>query len=270
MSKVISFDLFADFGFFKKPFSNEKLDLYLTFNMIHKPAFLGILGAILGLSGYKEYGKLPEYYKKLKSLKIGIEPIEKDENTGKVFHEKGVFQKFTIKYNNAVGYANSQGGILNIHEQVLLSPAYRCYILLDNAIESSLQSKLEEYLSNGYAEYLPYFGKNEFSCWWEKDCFREYTVFDSNLNETFVISSIFYLSDTTLKDSQSSLFDFFSTQNPFAFFERLPVEFIQIEDSYQYKIDKFAYSNFQIKPNTKIENLYVIKRDDETKYIQLF
>lgn len=54
MSKVISFDLFADFGFFKKPFSNEKLDLYLTFNMLHKPALLGILGAILGLSGYKK------------------------------------------------------------------------------------------------------------------------------------------------------------------------------------------------------------------------
>ena len=175
MNKVISFDLFADFGFFKKPFSNEKLDLYLTFNMIHKPALLGILGAIVGLPGYREYGKLPNYYMNLNSLKIGIEPIEKNEVTGKVYHEKGIFQKTTLKYNNTVGYANKQNKIhcnLIIHEQIILKPAYRCYILLDDSIDLELQSKLEEYLSNGYAEYLPYFGKNVFSTWWDKKSFQ--------------------------------------------------------------------------------------------------
>lgn len=270
MSKVISLDLFGDFGFFKKPFSNEKLDLYLTFNMIHKPALLGILGAILGLSGYQKYGQLPEYYKKLKSLKIGIEPIEMDESTGKVFHEKGIYPKITLKYNNAVGYANSQGGILNIHEQILLSPAYRCYILLDNSIETSLQSQLKEYITNGYAEYLPYFGKNEFSCWWEKESVKEYSAVDSDMNIAFSISSIFYLSDTRLKDSKNDFFDFFSTQNPFAYFERLPVGFIQVEDSYQYQVEKFSYSNFKIRAGTPIESLYAVKRDNETKYVQLF
>ena len=270
MNKVISFDLFADFGFFKKPFSNEKLDLYLTFNMIHKPALLGILGAIVGLAGYKEFGKLPEYYKKLNALKIGIEPIERDEKTGKFFHEKGIFPKTTLKYNNAVGYANSQGGTLNINEQIIISPAYRCYVLLNDSIDLDLQSKIEEYLSNGYAVYLPYFGKNEFSAWWAKERFLEYSVVDANINESFTISSIFYLSDSTLKDSKSGLFDFFSAVNPFAYFERLPIGFIQIEDSYQYQIEKFAYSNFQIKANTHIENLYAIKSDNETKYVQLF
>lgn len=270
MNKVISFDLFADFGFFKKPFSNEKLDLYLTFNLIHKPALLGILGAIVGLSGYKEYGILPEYYKKLNPLRIGIEPIEKNAKTGKVFHEKGIFHKTTLKYNNAVGYANSQGGTLNIHEQIIQSPAYRCYILLDDSIDLKLQSKLEEYLSKGYAEYLPYFGKNEFSAWWENESFQEYSIIDSKLNESFIISSIFYLPDTTLKDSKSDLFDFFSDVNPFAYFERLPIGFIQIEDGYQYQIEKFVYSNFQIKANTQIENLFAIKSDNETKYVQLF
>jgi len=273
MNKVISFDLFADFGFFKKPFSNEKLDLYLTFNMIHKPALLGILGAIVGLSGYKEYGILPEYYEKLNALKVGIEPIEKNEVTGKIFSGKGNFQKTTLKYNNTVGYANKQNNIpcnLIIHEQIILNPAYRCYILLDDSIDLELQSKLEEYLSNGYADYLPYFGKNEFSAWWEKESFHEYSIIDSNINESFTISSIFYLSDSTLKDSKSGLFDFFSAINPFAYFERLPIGFIQIEDGYQYQIEKFVYSSFQLKANTQIENLYAIKSDNETKYVQLF
>jgi CRISPR-associated protein Cas5h len=273
MSKVISFDLYADFGFFKKPFSNEKLDLYLTFNMIHKPALLGILGAIIGLSGYIENGKLPQYYKKLNALKIGIEPIEKNKKTGKIFHEKGIFPKTTLRYNNAVGYANKQNNIqcnLIIHEQIIINPAYRCYVLIDDSIDFDLQSKLEEYLSNGYADYLPYFGKNEFSAWWNKESFQVYSVVDIDQIDPFTISSIFYLSESTLKDSKNGLFDFFSEVNPFAYFERLPIGFIQIEDSYQYQIEKFAYSNFQIKANTKIENLYAIKTDNETKYVQLF
>lgn len=273
MNKIISFDLFADFGFFKKPFSNEKLDLYLTFNMMHKPALLGILGAILGLKGYEKYSKLPEYYKELKSLKIGIEPIEINQKTGKPFHEKGIFPKTTIKFNNSVGYANKQNGIncnLIINEQVILSPAYRCYVLLDGSIELSLQAKLEEYLVNGYAEYLPYFGKNEFSCWWEKDSLKEYSFEVPNSKNVFSVSSIFYLPEITLKESQSNLFDFFSTQNPFAYFERLPIDFIKVEDSYQYQIEKFVYSNFQIKAETQIENLYSVKNESESKYVQLF
>ena len=49
--KLISFDLKAEFGFFKKPDIN---DIYLTYNMLHKPALLGILGAVIGLQGYQK------------------------------------------------------------------------------------------------------------------------------------------------------------------------------------------------------------------------
>lgn len=51
---LISFDLRADFGVFKKPDVNEGLQL--TFNMLHRPALLGILGAIAGLEGYQKKG----------------------------------------------------------------------------------------------------------------------------------------------------------------------------------------------------------------------
>lgn len=64
--KLVSFDLKADFGFFKKPDVNE---VYLTYNMIHKPALLGILGAIVGLQGFQKNAVLPLYYQKLKHLK---------------------------------------------------------------------------------------------------------------------------------------------------------------------------------------------------------
>jgi len=131
MNKLISIDLFADFGMLKKPDTNEPV--YLTFNMLHKPALLGILGAIAGLEGFKEKGKLPEYYLKLKDLQVGIQPIN---------HEKGNFQKTTIKYNNATGFANkddkNNGATLNIVEQTLVTPAFRCYLYLDT--DNELQS----------------------------------------------------------------------------------------------------------------------------------
>ena len=43
--RLISFDIQADFGFFKKPDYND--GVLLTYNMLHKPALLGILGAII-------------------------------------------------------------------------------------------------------------------------------------------------------------------------------------------------------------------------------
>lgn len=45
--RLISFDIQADFGFFKKPDYND--GVLLTYNMLHKPALLGILGAIIGV-----------------------------------------------------------------------------------------------------------------------------------------------------------------------------------------------------------------------------
>ena len=71
--KIISFDLNAEFGFFKKPDIND--GIYLTYNMLHKPALLGIIGAIIGLKGYERNGVLPEYYNKLKHIKVGIQPL---------------------------------------------------------------------------------------------------------------------------------------------------------------------------------------------------
>ena len=125
MQKLISIDIKADFGMLKKPDTNEPV--YLTFNILHKPGLLGILGAIIGLEGFKEKGKLPEYYKKLKDLQIGIQPLE---------HENGNFQKTIIQYNNTTGTANKEGNLIVI-EQTLIAPAFRCYLLLD--IENELQ-----------------------------------------------------------------------------------------------------------------------------------
>ena len=46
---------------------------YFTYNNIHKPALLGMLGAILGYGGYSQQKKeeqYPEYYQRLKEIKV--------------------------------------------------------------------------------------------------------------------------------------------------------------------------------------------------------
>jgi CRISPR-associated protein Cas5h len=71
MQRLISVDWRATFGFLKKPDINE--GIYLTYNLLHKPALLGILGAVAGLGGYgrPDYmpaGRVLEYRRRLAGI----------------------------------------------------------------------------------------------------------------------------------------------------------------------------------------------------------
>ncbi len=264
MKKLISINLYADFGMLKKPDTNEPV--YLTFNMLHKPALLGILGAIIGLEGFKEKGKLPEYYLKLKDLRIGIRPIR---------HENGNFQKTTIKYNNATGFANkdekNNGAILNIVEQTLVAPAFRCYFYFDT--DNELHRKIDENLSSYHAEYLPYLGKNEFSVWWEN--YRKHESEGFIPEDNFKINSIF-IKDRPVKEGKAEeYFDLFADLsnkgNSFIYFERLPVGYMEIAPKqYQYEFRNFAYSDWSYKPEYKTGNFTLLKTKDDEQIIQVF
>ncbi len=284
MKKLISIDLFADFGMLKKPDTNEPV--YLTFNMLHKPALLGILGAITGLEGFKEKGKLPEYYEELKDLKVGVQPIDKDEKTGKVYHENGNFQKSMVKYNNATGLANmgeedvvdehtgkikkkKEGATLNIIEQFLIAPAFRCYFLFET--DNELHQKIDENLRNYHAEYLPYLGKNEFSVWWKGYETYDFEVFEPT--ETFKINSI-YIKDQPLEEGKeiqyfNPVFDAVLKGNTFSYFERLPVAYIDIgKNNYQYEYRNFAFTDWDLQKNYQIKN--ELLKINGTEIIQVF
>src|SRR6056297_2466433 len=139
MQKLISVDIKADFGLLKKPDTNEPV--YLTFNMIHKPALLGVFGAIIGLEGFKKHDELPEYYQKFKDLKVGIQPLN---------HENGNYQKTVITYNNTTGMANEEGNLM-VSEQTLIAPSFRIFIFIDS--NNEYHQKLLEYLKENKAEY---------------------------------------------------------------------------------------------------------------------
>lgn len=257
MKSIISFDIKSNMGFFKKPDIN---DIYLTYNMLHKPALLGILGAILGFSGFQKSKELPEYYTKLKNLLIGIEPLN---------HHNGNYKKTIITYNNSVGYASHQtGGNLLVTEQTLICPEYRCFILIDE--ENEIHNILFDYINNYEAEFIPYMGKNEFSLWWYN--VNEYKYYEFDFKHDFSISTIFIKNDP-LKNQKAqptvSLQNIISNeQNSFAYFERLPVGYN--ETLFQYDFCDFAFTDWEITKNSKISNLYEIDDKNKRRVIQLF
>lgn len=159
---AISFELSGKTAIFKKPDVNSFA--YFTYNNIHKPALLGLLGGIIGLNGYtklfddnrglkpksdKFNSGFPEYYEKLKDLKVSITPLATN----------GYFTKKIQIFNNSVGYASfEQGGNLVVREQWLENPKWQI-IILDN--QSSEYQKIKEFLLNKKAVYIPYLGKND-------------------------------------------------------------------------------------------------------------
>lgn len=255
--KLISFDLKADFAFFRKPDTNATINL--SYNIIHRPAVLGILGAVIGLEGYKEKGKLPQYYEVLKDVRIGIEPLN---------HDKGNYTKTNIKYSNTVGYANKGTNFLT-EELTLVNPEYRIYLLLDEE-KDRYQKLLAENLKKGYAEFIPYLGKNEFTAWWSSDSYKEYHFSEKEIaNESVKVLSIFQ-KKTVLKDNLevpfADLLNFDQEEIPFIYFERLPKDFDLM--LMQYDMAEFAYSNFRISNAQTLENLIFV--EELNAYVQLF
>jgi len=253
MQNLISFELMADFGFFRKPETNDGINL--TYTMLHKPALLGILGAIIGLEGYKKKGEKPEYLEKLKTLKVGIKPKNDD---------KGNFQKMVIKYSNTIGYANKGTNYLT-EEMTLIKPAYKCFLLLDLADEN--HQKIKEYLMEGKAEFLPYLGKNEFSAWWDKERVVVHEFEEvSGVEEGIVIENLF-LKTEKLKEEEELEFDLMGDyeEDSFMFFERVPGGFD--EQLMQYEIGKYAYTNIKLLPKLPMINLYHLQK--KNTHVQL-
>lgn len=246
MEKLISIDFKADFGFLRKPDTNEGISM--SYNMLHKPGLLGIFGAILGLEGYQKRGVLPEYYKKLKDLKVGIEPLE---------HQNGNFSKTTIVYTNTVGYANKDGNLI-ASENTLIKPSFRVYVAVEEG------NPLIAYLKNGQAEYIPYLGKNEFPLWWEN--YREYELRPFGFDQDFEVKTLFVKNEESVRSHESesrpvgfaALLSRFT--DAFFFFERLPMDFREFETKrgkeYQYDLVPFVYSNARFKADFQIDNLY--------------
>jgi CRISPR-associated protein Cas5h len=146
---ALKFRLKGKTAFFKKPDVNTYC--YFTYGNVHKIAILGILGSILGFKGYaNQNGEVyPEFYDKLKDIKVAIKPIS----------ENGFFNKSFQTFNNSVGYASKEkGGNLIVKEQWLEDPCWDIYVTAEKNIYFK---KLTDYMLNRKCVFIPYLGKNE-------------------------------------------------------------------------------------------------------------
>lgn len=252
MEKLVSIDLEADFGFLRKPDTNE--GIAMSYNMLHKPALLGIFGAILGLEGYQKRGVLPAYYQQLQDLQVGIAPLR---------DERGNFPKTTITYTNTVGYANKDGNLI-AYENTLIRPSYRIFLALRN------DHPLFNFLKEGQAEYIPYLGKNEFPIWWKPESFKEYALEPFAFDQDYHVATLFCKTEgesSRMHETSATTLGFAALlsaySEAFFYFERLPIGFREFEmkkrgKEYQYKMAPFVYSNAKFSTQYRLGNLYVL------------
>lgn len=155
--KSLRFTLSGPSACFRQPDVNTQV--YFTYNNIHKVALLGLLGAVIGLSGYRNdklYGQkervFPEFYEALSPLLVSVIPNSKH----------GYFTKKIQYFNNSVGYASKeQGGNLQVREQWLENPSWTV-LLAQRELDDSVWDKLCNSLLQGRCMYLPYLGRNDF------------------------------------------------------------------------------------------------------------
>ncbi|MEJ5258057.1 MAG: CRISPR-associated protein Cas5 [Fervidobacterium sp.] len=253
--KAFSFEIAGDMAFFKK---NDANNIVLTtYNFIHKPAVLGIFGAILGLGGYKlfdngETNETVEFYDKLKNFNISIIP----------FYRKPL-KKAIVKYNNSNGLASKEeGGILQVTEQIIAEPVrYRIVVPeLDSFTddERELYFELKESVRKEYSRYPVYLGKNEFLAYFEN--FGEFELKEVAESEV-ITNSLVRKNDAELVEEEFSLLSVptYST----TIFEELPVAF---DEFGIYKKDIFMLTEKKIKPLKK-EHFWKVQGNGTTFYI---
>jgi len=262
--KAISFELSGKTACFRKPDVNQYA--YFTYNNIHKPALLGILGAILGLGGHiqlhNENRKIedknktikkkadkkplndgyPEFYEKLKELKVSITPLT----------PHGYFSKKIQVFNNSVGYASREaGGNLIVREQWLENPKWQIMILDDKTDE---YIKLKEYLTKNKAVYIPYLGKNDHPAKIGKikeiELSKEIILDEGNYIDSLFIKNSDKIDGWQKEDEPPYLFQEvspISLQKEYHFYEYKTLVFTNIglenipKDTYSYQDKNYAF-----------------------------
>lgn len=222
--KALKFILKGETAFFKVPVVNSIC--YFTYGNIHKPALLGMFGAILGYGGYgQQYKDFPEYYERLKHLKISIVPKAQD----------GYFYKKIQSFNNSVGYASKeQGGNLIVKEQWLENPCWIIYV----QINDQESQKLGDMLMNRQCVYMPYLGKNDHPATIEQVEYVELKEIDG-------------IGDTIQSLSLSNIISFDTDEIEFKYEEYLPLS-LDLETN-QHQLQKFILTNAPVEnSNVKI------------------
>ncbi|MEG0680125.1 MAG: type I-B CRISPR-associated protein Cas5b [Eubacterium sp.] len=239
--RALKFKLSGKTAFFKQPDVNTYC--YYTYNNIHRVALLGIFGAIMGYKGYNKQKKeviFPEFYEKLKDLKVAICPL----------NESGYIPKKIQIFNNSVGYASKEeGGNLIIKEQWLESPIWEIAFL----IEKEQDEVLAERLLHQRFEFLPYLGKNDHFATIDQSEILH--VLEPEMREEITLKSLYPKALGTIAE-KTGIKALRYKGKEWKYEERLPVELDS--DCNQYRTELMVFTNKIVTLDTRAV-LYQIK-----------
>ena len=252
--EALKFTLSGNSAFFKDNVINT---VYLTYGNIHRVALLGMFGAILGYGGYSKQNDMlkkknkkmpdyPEFYEKLKDIKISI--VSNGKN--------GYFNKKLQTFNNSVGYASKEeGGNLIVKQFWLENPSWDIYILLD----CEETKKIADYIKNRKAVYLPYLGTNDHLANITDVEIINIEKKTSSDNETIEILSMVKASDISDKKKNAFIIDDNMKKDIHKYSEYLPVALSK--DLNQHEKEKMTITNMSVilkKSYYKVEDKNIV------------
>jgi len=179
--QAISFEIGGKFGFFH--WGKTKGDRRVTNIFISRTEVLGILGAIVGLDGYsqrnfrvKNKSDIKEtFYESLGGLNVSIIP-------------KQVPSFFTDHLiHRSMKHINLKGSLM-VEMEGLVEPSYKI-VLSQGLVDNKTFEKVMMYLKRGWAEYIPYFGKNGFPV--EISNVKEEQLLNLEENQEYVVDSLY-------------------------------------------------------------------------------
>lgn len=262
MKKYFSFIISSRFGFFRKPELSKGVSY--SYNWIPLTSLYGLIGACIGLNGYHSINfkdrKTLEYMSLKKLIRVGVIPIDKNNNLKLDSFDKEIIVYNTNLHNLQVKNSKCRAGFAQCREQTLINPKFKIIIEID---ETKIRNKLKELNLRGqflnllsirnYFEcpiYTPYFGKNEFMT--VISDINEGAIEEISSDDEFAIESIF-LKDGTIEISRS--WDNTIIDKPYIISEFLPYDY-NSNLKYQYK--EFFVSNNKINILNEQNNLIKI------------
>ncbi|MDY0388025.1 MAG: CRISPR-associated protein Cas5 [Methanolobus sp.] len=186
-NKLLIFRLHGTFAHFNQPISNRFRN---TYSIIPKPQLLGLIGSLIGLSGYKNASTYPEFYSKLHDLKVFIKPNSLAN------------KKFVVTYNSLNSFLNNRidSGSPNviINEQILQDPDYEIGLLLNE--NDRLHAQIIENVIKNKSVFPIYLGKNEFFANIEYNSLSNYEL---NIESEVHCSSVFPLGELSKETTRN-------------------------------------------------------------------
>lgn len=208
--EYIKFKLSGDLAFFKDPYKN---DVECSYPHIHRPAILGICGAILGLRGRESD---MEYYHKLGTMGVSLVP------------SRIKFDTFREVITNTTCFGNESEGNQIINKILLVDPCWDIY-LKQNCVEDYLWEDLKRRLINGEHEYTIGLGERKLFADIDEVGIGEMKL--ANVDDVDKVSSIIYRSDIGDEiETQRIMFT-------------APISLYEILGSWEYVNEKLFFTN---------------------------